>query len=345
MQDLFGLVVEVDDRCFSAIYGSGASSYWDAHGTMEAGKPVGVVAVDLPETTFRLLRQYAEQGGKVFVDSGAFGAFKKGVPVDFDQVLAIYDALLQGLTPAARRNFAVVMPDVIGEQVATMQLLMQYRDRILGFVAQGADVIISLQRGPRPVHDAAEDILVAIGTADVRFVIPSNAAALSDAELAKVRHHRFHILGKGTLDAKLRRRAYTLLEANPRADLTCDANFIRSRLDKVCKEHQSLLQEEGDPFSAVYDDTELLYAVLHDREWLYRSEIAQIAGLYGEADLVSIQRWLKAHRTEGLFDLVESRDPDCNYLWYMLPGLFSHSAKKLLSARLRSKAVAMALAA
>ena len=82
-QDLFGLAVEVTEDCFSAVYGSGVSAYWDARGTMEAGRYLGVVATDVPDATIVLLRSYAEKGGKSFVDSGAFGAFKRGGMVDF----------------------------------------------------------------------------------------------------------------------------------------------------------------------------------------------------------------------------------------------------------------------
>ncbi len=126
-EDLFGLSVDVNADCFSAVFASGASCYWDARGTIEAGKSVGVVAGDMPPSTIQLVRTYASSGGKVFVDSGAFSAFKKGETVDFEAVFSVYDQLLNGLPLSALQSMHLVMPDVVGDQAATTALLGRYR--------------------------------------------------------------------------------------------------------------------------------------------------------------------------------------------------------------------------
>ena len=342
--DLFGLAVEITPASFSATYCSGGSAFYDAKGTLEAGRQLGVVADEMPLATRHLIRNYAEQGGRTFIDSGAFGAFKRNIPADFESILAIYDEILAGLSYSARQNIAIVMPDVIGDQTASLGLLQQYRKRIEGYIASGADVIIPVHKGAIPVHQIAMVMTSMFGT-NFRLGIPSNAAALADDELAQFKHGKFHILGKATIDAKLRRRAYTLLESNPGADLTCDANLIRTHMGEVTKLHQALIGECNNPFDEVFDDTELIYEVINTKCWLKKSEIAMLASIYGQSDRVSVERWVKAHRETGLEDLIEDVDPDGCILFMYLRSIFNDSAKAMLSARLRSKAVAGVLAA
>ena len=227
---------------------------------------------------------------------------------------------------------------------ASIALCQQYRERIVSFIATGADVIIPIHKGRLPVHEVGE-LLISMFGPEIRFGIPSNAAALSDQELAKVRHSRFHILGKATLDAKLRRRAYTILEGNPGADLSCDANLIRSRLVDVSQVHKALIGAVDDPFAEVFDDTELIYEVIHGTAWMKKAQIAFIAGLYGISDSVTIQRWVKAHKDVGLEALIEEEDPEGAILYQILPLMFDETAKLSLSAQCRAKAVAQVLAA
>lgn len=343
--DLFGFdASSITGEVFSATYCSGVSAYWDCRGAMESGCSVGVVATDTPLRTIELLQSYANSDGRVFIDSGAFNAFKKHGSVNFENVFAAYDAVLEKVKAGKQRNIALVMPDVIGNQTGTMLLLDQHRNRILDYLAQGADVIIPLQRGELPVYQVAQDVLSMFGT-QVRLGIPSNAAALSDEELAKIRHNKFHILGKASMDTKLRRRVYTLQEGNPNADLTCDANLLRSRMDKLSDTHRELIAEEQDPFGSVFDDTELIWSILNEKNWLKRSEIGCISSLYGAADQLGTQRFVKAHKEGTLSDLIEAYDPECHFLYSCLPSLFGESARKMLSARLRGRAVAKVLAA
>lgn len=343
--DLFGHVVDVSPSCFSATYCSGGSSYWDAVGIFQAGFSLGVVATEVPDTTINLLRLHAEKGGKSFIDSGAFGAFRAGRNVDFEAILTIYESILQSMSEEGRRNIAIVMPDVIGKQAESMNLWRHYQERIAQFVSSGADCIIPIHRGPMSVHDVGE-LLVEMFGSNIRLGIPSNAAALGDEEIARLRHGRFHILGKASLDVKMRRRAYTLLEANPGCDISCDANLIRARLGEVTEKHQALIAEVDDPFRAVFDETDLLFDVLHASGWLKRKEIALIAGIYGVKDSLSIARWVKAHRSaEGLASLVEAEDPEATLLFHLLPSVFDADAQRELSARLRAAAVTSSLLA
>lgn len=341
--DLFGLAVEVTRDCFSTIFASGCSAYWDAHGCIQAGQSVGVVAGELPHTTVSLLRDYVRGGGKVFVDTGMFSSFTKGKKVDFQMVFLMYDRLLSNLPMQAKSRFSLVMPDEVGNQSATLDLLASYKSRILGYIDTGADVIVPVQRGILPVSTMAESIFAMLGTRSVRLGLPSNAAALSDEELSRIRHDRFHVLGKATLDAKLKRRAYTLLETNPGASISCDANLMRSKLHLISHNHKQLIAAV-DVLDEL-DDTELLYEILHGTNWMSRSQVGRIAGLYGITSTKQVNEWCDVHRLEGLNALIEEVDAEAIYLYQAMAGIFEPEARKQLSARLRSKAVCMALAA
>jgi len=344
MDDLFGFAVEVEEASFSHIFVSGASSYWDARACSESGRSMGVVAKEMPPATMQLLKTYVANGGGAFCDSGAFGAFKQNSYIDFDEILSIYDFLIDGIPKDKCKHLYLVMPDALGDQKKTFELLDKYHSRIVEYIAKGVDCIFPIHRGSLPVHEVGE-VLVAKFGSHIRFGLPSAAVALSDAELAKFRHGRFHILGKGTMDAKLRRRAYTLLEANPGADLTADANLIRTRMGEVVKEHRRLIAQTGDPFNQVFDDTELVFEVMNTCGWMKRSEIARLATMYGQGDSISVQRWVNAHRECGLEALIEDVDPEGTMLYQWLPMMFDESARKALSARLRCQAVAKVLAA
>lgn len=341
--DLFGLSIEVDRDCFSSIFVSGSSAYWDARGVMEAAMPVGVVAGELPHTTVSLLRDYARGGGKIFVDSGSFSSFTRGKKVDFQMVFLMYDRLMHNLAHQAKSRFSLVMPDEVGNQAATLELLASNKVKILEYIKTGADVIVPLQRGNLPVYKMAECIFAMLGTRSIRLGLPSNAAALADEELARIRHDRFHILGKATLDKKLKRRAYTLLETNPGASISCDANLLRSRIYQVSHNHKQLIAAV-DALDEL-DDTELLYEILHGTGWMTRSQVARIAALYGVTALPEVKQWTDAHKMEGLHVKLDEVDPEACFLYAVLARMFEPEAKKQLSARLRSKAVCMALAA
>lgn len=344
MDDLFGFALEVKESSFSEVFVSGGNAYWDARGILEAGRSLGVVANEMPPATMQLVKSYVSQGGACFCDSGAFGAFKRQSVVDFDEILSIYEFLLDGIPEDKCKHLFLVMPDALGDQDASLALLDRYRSRIDGFIAKGADCIIPIHRGRLPVHEVG-NVLVAMFGPKVRFGLPSAAVALSDEELARFRHDRFHILGKATMDAKLRRRAYTLLAANPGANISCDANLIRTRMGEVTKEHRNLIANSGEAFGQVFDDTELVFEVIHGRRWMKRSEIARLATMYGQGDSVSVQRWVNAHRDDGLESLIEEFDPEGAMLYQLLPMMFDDTARAALSARLRSQAVATVLAA
>lgn len=88
-------------------------------------------------------------GRRVMVDNGAFGAWRRGEPLGFDEfdtVLARYEDFI-GLkgTPL------LVAPDVMLDPVATRDLRKRFLERIGYLMSEGAEVMLPLQ-GPGSRH-------------------------------------------------------------------------------------------------------------------------------------------------------------------------------------------------
>ena len=131
---------------------SGASSPADFRGYMAARVPVGVSLAEIGpgSSTWRMISTYARSGGHVFVDSGAFTAFTKGRPVDFDRVMALYGRLADNAIGA---RLHLVMPDVVGDQAASFDLLARHRAAVIALISRRLDALVPIQRGPLSPRD------------------------------------------------------------------------------------------------------------------------------------------------------------------------------------------------
>ena len=215
------------------IYRSGMSSRSDFAGYAGAGVPVGVAILDVSRPVFEMILGYNEAGGRVFVDSNAFSAFRKGGEVDFDQVLGRYAELVGR---AARPELlAVVMPDRIGDQRGTLALLAAYRERVRHFVAAGADVLVPLQKGELSLAEVYRETVAVLGTDAFRVGLPSNEEAVTEEELldlvAEVKPRRLHLLGIAR-QKRLVGLVMRLRELSPDTHVSTDANHLRASIGK-----------------------------------------------------------------------------------------------------------------
>lgn len=344
---MFPLIETLSPDRFGAIYYSGATAYYDALGLIQIGKDVGVVADLLNPHVEHLLRQYVAQSGNVFVDSGAYTRFKewkKGKAptpeADFNIVLQTYRRLIAGIAADKVYGFALVMPDVLKEPVRSLELLQEYREQIRELIDAGVNAIVPLQRGPVCAGETAEQVFEILGTRNVTLGIPSSSAKMSMSDTATIRGHtRFHILGRAN-GMPLYQRAYAILESNPGAYISCDANQFRSSTKEIGEAHHQLI---GDNDAEIEDDTELCYDVLNTGNWMSVPQIKAIAAFYGVTDPAVIRSWVKLHkdRNEGLMPVIQAIDPEATLLWaFGLTAVFQQYAEKNLSARLRADAIA-----
>lgn len=214
---------------------SGMSRTKDFWAAADAGVPVGVVATELTFSQVLIgLPRCLRDGGHIFIDSGAFAELATGVEPDFDRVMRVYESLADGIGigfNAAR--LYVVAPDKVGDQLVTLERLAKYADRVRALIEAGCKVIVPIQRGVIPAAEMLARAVAVLGTD--RFVagIPSNKEAMSLAECATLKHHAYHILGRVQMNQEQIERLQALTQGNSDAEITADANWLRSRLAVV----------------------------------------------------------------------------------------------------------------
>lgn len=220
------------DFIWDAAFHSGMSSVSDLRGAIMAKVPVGVVATALTLTmVLRTIPNYIREGGKVFVDSGAFNAFRLGLPVDWGKVVMTYDRLTDSDEDLS--GLSIVCPDVIGDQDATVALWRAHAGDVERWVERGARVIVPLQVGTLSAGELLDEAKRIFGTPRLCAGIPSNLEAMGPEDCATLRHDDFHLLGRVVVTPELGEKLKAILANNPNATLTSDANWMRSRLKKI----------------------------------------------------------------------------------------------------------------
>lgn len=229
-------------------FASGMSRAKDFHPVARAEHGIGVDVGELSDTGMRdLADRIVHMRAQVFVDSGAFGLFKRGIkggevrPMDFDAVLAKYEQLQQYIAEA---NVAeetlnapmLVMPDVVGDQAASLELVAKYRDWIkVEAEFQVSRPVVPLQSGDISLIEAYAKVVKILGTDRFVVGIPSNAAAIAPNEfiafLRECKPRAVHILG-ALADSRLTPRLQQIVQAGVDADIevSADANILRSKI-------------------------------------------------------------------------------------------------------------------
>jgi hypothetical protein len=216
---------------------SGMSRRNDFEGAVSAGAPVGVVAgeLGLMQVMFGIPKAVLK-GVPVFVDSGAFTAFRKGGEPDFPAIMRDYRAMLDSVhdLDGDPSGLFLVSPDAVGDQNKTLALLRQWRPELVDLITRGASLIVPIQCGAMPVVAMLAEAIAILGTDKFIAGIPSNEAAMTVEQAATLRHQAFHILGRVQKNDQQVARIAALTAANPCADITADANWMRSRIGKIC---------------------------------------------------------------------------------------------------------------
>ncbi len=198
---------------------------------MAAKIPIGVVAIDLSSRTEALVSQHARSGHPVFVDSGAFGAFRAGMgEPEWRKVIALYDRLTDSKDAP---RFSLVAPDRVGDQLRTLDLIVQYRDGIRRWAARGARVLVPHQVGQLNLRDFHAAVVKAL--AGISFVVALPCRAAATTPIATVDFLRtsgvrsLHLLGAGV--SKRWSKTIDYIEARfPQIVVTHDANRLRSAI-------------------------------------------------------------------------------------------------------------------
>ena len=207
---------------------------------------------------------------QVFVDSGAFSHFRKQLKgqdvgeLDFDKILAKYDAITDAIAEenaAEKQDYPrplFVMPDVVGDQKASLDLVKKYAKWIdTEITFNQSKPIIPIQKGELTLSEAFRQIMDDLNTNKFIVGIPSNESAVSRQDLIEFlresRPHYVHFLGAAA-DSKINPLIDLVATYSPGTDVTADASKVRSAiLNGVAKGKtraeaiKDALYEEEDP--------------------------------------------------------------------------------------------------
>lgn len=234
-------------------YASGMSRKRDMSVAIDSSAGLGVEVGELSDAGMTRIADAVAADKPVFVDSGAFNAFKQALRkgdmslarVDFDRIFEKYNELSRRVVekthgdPGSRGLLMLVAPDVIGDQEATLKLIEEHREQIMQWIEVGHEVIVPFQRGPVDQFDAFMRVQEALEHLPFVVGIPSAAAALGNEDLAKFlshpyKPHRIHILG-AVSSRRMDERMAVIREAyvDDVPGVTADANVMRSKLHEL----------------------------------------------------------------------------------------------------------------
>lgn len=206
----------------------------------------------------------------IFIDSGAFSNFRQNLkgngpkPLDFNKILAKYDQIteaIQNQNEEERTDYPrpiIVMPDVVGDQAASLELIKQHKNWIIPELKFNVtQPMIPIQKGELTLSQVYDELVKTLGTDDFIVGVPSQAEAVSRSELTEFLREsqpkKIHFLGAAS-DKKLTPLLNIVATESPDTKVTADASKVRSAiLDGVAQgktREQAVmdaLMEEEDP--------------------------------------------------------------------------------------------------
>ena len=206
----------------------------------------------------------------IFIDSGAFSNFRQNLkgngpkPLDFNKILAKYDQIteaIQNQNEEERTDYPrpiIVMPDVVGDQAASLELIKQHKNWIIPELKFNVtQPMIPIQKGELTLSQVYDELVKTLGTDDFIVGVPSQAEAVSRSELTEFLREsqpkKIHFLGAAS-DKKLTPLLNIVATESPDTKVTADASKVRSAiLDGVAQgktREQAImdaLMEEEDP--------------------------------------------------------------------------------------------------
>jgi N12 class adenine-specific DNA methylase len=265
-----GNPVGVDGQFAPGVYGtpdqplqfvSGMSRPGDFTRLFAGGKNVGISVLELSRASIpKIAEQLANTpGAYLFVDSGAFTTFMRNIreaaaaereqreaaeaaALDHDAVLARYEDLSHAISKAsagmAMGRAFFVMPDIVGDQAGSLDLVAKYAEEINFY---GLQAIIPLQGGELTLTEAYETMMRNLGLDphghSPIIGIPSQAEAVSNQELTDLLRKYgdsidgVHILG-AVSEQRLQPRLDAINAAGYDGNVSADANRLRALINE-----------------------------------------------------------------------------------------------------------------
>lgn len=241
-------------RYFSGV---AAPAIWA--GYADAGVPMCLVVAKLPAEGITRARAFVASGGDLLLDSGAFIHRERPSALDWPAILATYRDI------AEAGPVTVVLPDVVGDQDGTLQLLVDQALTLRALAAHpNVTTLLPLQGGTRALSTLHAQAVQRLGFLPDGIALPSHAAALPPAslrDLAAIPHQprRLHFLGVSRNATKLGDRLLRLAEVWPDARVSADACEHRAQVGQgqpITQRRAAVLTELLDDARSTFDDTE-----------------------------------------------------------------------------------------
>lgn len=265
-----GLAQQIRDKF--VIFSSGMSRFKDflsgayTTGTLST-RGIGVDVQELSDNQIKpMAKKIVEWQTQVFIDSGAFGVFKRNLKervkyenalidlfekegaeapeleeISDAQLLTRYDQIANALSAASSLEGEAdypqplyVAPDIVGDQAGSIALVKKHAKWINLRLDGGRQIIVPIQKGEKNLAEAFEAVAEILGRRDFIVGVPSNAKAVTDAEFAAfvkaAKPPKLHFLGT-TDPAKIEPRIEAIAAAGYVPDhVSSDANMLRALL-------------------------------------------------------------------------------------------------------------------
>ena len=215
-------------------FASGSNEAREIRGFALAGVPVGFSAELIREEGVQELLRSKQP---IFADSGAFSEVtiaSEGPRVTHPISQAGWLkrlALYLRLAKVHGKQLFVVAPDRVADQRHTLALIARYRPQLHELAANGAHVLVPVQRGEL---SAAQFYRRAVAVAGINLIpaLPMKKAGMSHADVLsfvdEARPSRLHLLGMGYERRTGKVLVRTLLAAHGELMLTLDSNRLRA---------------------------------------------------------------------------------------------------------------------
>lgn len=220
---------------------------------------MGVVASRLSKNALNVLaNDIFNRGLKTFVDSGAYSARDQEAQPDFDTTFKQYDQILgavDALNEAEKQwgteipPIKFVMPDVLGNQDATVDLIEQYKNIIQSYMRfNGSEPIIPLQTGKKPLAQFYDEVVQTLGGDNFTVGIPQRVNPPSKQELgeflSKAKPKKIHFLGAGA-SSNLNPLLAVVAQYSPDTEVSADASIIQAQVatQGKGKDRRALIQD------------------------------------------------------------------------------------------------------
>lgn len=217
-------------------FSSGANRAEEIRALIMTGNHPGVAVDQLSQEAMAELEFWAcSPLVKIFVDSGAFGEVSFGAqgpeisgPIteqEWEKRLTKYDRLARVLG----KRVYLVAPDCVAHQAETLERLRRYAGRVARWLADGANVIVPVQKGELPMDIFASQACQILGVMEDEVIwgVPMKKDATSLEELQafveSVQPARIHLLGCGARSKGYKAARRAVAEACETTEVYSDA--------------------------------------------------------------------------------------------------------------------------